>query len=659
MDDKKTDFTFGLFIGFAMLFLLIDLSFVFFLPDSQLHGISLPKTEFITQLYSVFSILHDTILGNYFLNKFVIIAFISIASAVKNVKLKPKEEQNQTPVFNYFIYAFFSAGIFISSKFLIGKIPFGYAVIDILMFFLFGYYAAKITTYYNSGLLKDRFGLEGRKFKQLDKLIENEYSVNIKTADGWINIVNPFRAVMVLGTPGSGKSYAVLLEAIEQHIKKGFSLFLYDFKFDDLTKFAYNCFIRYKKNYKTEPEFCIINFDDPSRTHRSNPLQPDLMFDFSDAVESAKSVLFGLNKSWIDKEGEFFVEGPINFLAICIWALKLEQGGKYCSLPHVIELISKEYSQLFGFLKKFIDDTSIQNVTDASIQNVLAAFSSALENEAYDQLEGQVASVRNGLTRLTSPVIYYVMTTGEEEFENVSLDFNNPDKPKILCIGNNPKRQQVYSACISLYNSTVTRLANSKDRLKSAFIYDELPTLSMPKGTLDNLIATGRSNKVAVWLGFQDKQQLNRDFGEKNSKAVFNTIGNIITGMVTGDTSQNLSKMFGKIKVMKKSHSVNKGVITENFSEEMQDAISASRLSTLPTGWFAGQVADSFDQQIEQKFFHSQIIVDKQHRDKLDTYEIPLIFDFNKLGLTQENVLMAVFKKVRNDIKNLLAEFTD
>lgn len=114
---------------------------------------------------------------------------------------------------------------------------------------------------------------------------------------------------------------------------------------------------------------------------------------------------------------------------------------------------------------------------------------------------------------MISPQLYWVMTGND-----FSLDINNPKEPKLLCVGNNPDRQNIYSAALGLYNSRIVKLINKKGQLKSTVIIDELPTIYF-RG-LDNLIATARSNKVAVCLGFQDFSQLNRDYGEKESKVV-------------------------------------------------------------------------------------------------------------------------------------------
>jgi len=90
-----------------------------------------------------------------------------------------------------------------------------------------------------NNLMEDVFNMENESFQQETRLIENEYSVNLPTRfyynkkwnNGWINVVNPFRASLVLGTPGSGKSYAVVNSYIKVQIEKGFALYCYDYKF--------------------------------------------------------------------------------------------------------------------------------------------------------------------------------------------------------------------------------------------------------------------------------------------------------------------------------------------------------------------------------------------------------------------------------------------
>ena len=300
---------------------------------------------------------------------------------------------------------------------------------------------------------------------------------------GWINVVNPFRATIVLGTPGSGKSYAIVNNYIKQQIEKGFAMYIYDFKFDDLSTIAYNHLLKNLDKYKVKPKFYVINFDDPRRSHRCNPINPNFMSDISDAYESAYTIMLNLNRSWIQKQGDFFVESPIILLAAIIWFLKIYKGGKYCTFPHAIELLNKPYADVFTILTSYPE-----------LENYLSPFMDAWQGGAQDQLQGQIASAKIPLSRMISPQLYWVMTG-----DDFSLDINNPKETKILCVGNNPDRQNIYSAALGLYNSRIVKLINKKGQLKSSVIIDELPTIYF-RG-LDNLIATARSNKVAVCLG--------------------------------------------------------------------------------------------------------------------------------------------------------------
>ena len=103
----------------------------------------------------------------------------------------------------------------------------------------------------------------------------------------------------MLGTPGSGKSYAVVNSYIKQQIEKGYATYIYDFKFPDLSTIAYNHLLRHLDGYKVRPKFYVINFDDPSRSHRCNPLNPKFMTDISDAYESSYNIMLNLNRTWV------------------------------------------------------------------------------------------------------------------------------------------------------------------------------------------------------------------------------------------------------------------------------------------------------------------------------------------------------------------------
>ena len=499
-----------------------------------------------------------------------------------------------------------------------------------------------------NNLMDDVFNTENESFMQETRLMENEYSVNLPTRfyykkkwnKGWINVVNPFRASMVLGTPGSGKSYAIVNNYIKQQIEKGFAMYIYDYKFPDLSEIAYNHLLNHLDAYKMKPQFYVINFDDPRKSHRCNPINPAFMTDISDAYESAYTIMLNLNRSWIQKQGDFFVESPIILLAAIIWFLKIYENGKYCTFPHAIEFLNRPYAQIFPILTSYDE-----------LANYLSPFMDAWEGGAQDQLQGQIASAKIPLSRMISPALYWVMTG-----DDFSLDINNPDEPKVLVVGNNPDRQNIYSAALGLYNSRIVKLINKKKQLKSSVIIDELPTIYF-RG-LDNLIATARSNKVAVCLGFQDFSQLTRDYGDKESKVIQNTVGNVFSGQVVGETAKTLSERFGKVLQQRQSMTINRNDKSTSISTQMDSLIPASKISNLTQGMFVGAVSDNFDERIDQKIFHAEIVVDSAKVSaEMKAYQpIPVIVDFtNKDGSDNlKETIEANYRKIKEEILSLV-----
>ena len=495
-----------------------------------------------------------------------------------------------------------------------------------------------------NNLMDDVFNTENESFMQETRLMENEYSVNLPTRfyykkkwnKGWINVVNPFRASMVLGTPGSGKSYAIVNNYIKQQIEKGFAMYIYDYKFPDLSEIAYNHLLHHLDAYKVKPQFYVINFDDPRKSHRCNPINPAFMTDISDAYESAYTIMLNLNRSWIQKQGDFFVESPIILLAAIIWFLKIYENGKYCTFPHAIEFLNRPYAQIFPILTSYDE-----------LANYLSPFMDAWEGGAQEQLQGQIASAKIPLSRMISPALYWVMTG-----DDFSLDINNPKEPKVLVVGNNPDRQNIYSAALGLYNSRIVKLINKKKQLKSSVIIDELPTIYF-RG-LDNLIATARSNKVAVCLGFQDFSQLTRDYGDKESKVIQNTVGNVFSGQVVGETAKTLSERFGKVLQQRQSMTINRNDKSTSISTQMDSLIPASKISNLTQGMFVGAVSDNFDERIDQKIFHAEIVVDsaKVSAEMKQYQPIPKINAFqNKDGSDNlKETIEANYKRVKQEI---------
>jgi hypothetical protein len=487
----------------------------------------------------------------------------------------------------------------------------------------------------------DIFNKENETFPQEERLIQNDFSVNLparynlkgKTVSSWINFINPMRGLLVMGSPGAGKSYFIIQHIIKQHIEKGFSMFVYDFKYDDLSRIAYNHFLKCKyKQYKVEPKFYVINFDDLNRCHRCNPLDPSGMNDITDAVESARTILLGLNRSWIKRQGEFFVESPINFLTSIIWFLRKYQGGEYCTLPHVIELMQAPYEKLFPVLKR-----------ETEIEAYLNPFVSAFENRSLEQLQGQIDAARIGIARLSSPSLYYVLSGSD-----FTLDINNPNAPKIVCLANNPQKQQVYGAVLSLYISRMIKIINQRNKIKSSLIFDEFPTIYF--NGIDNLIATARSNKVATTIAVQDYSQLKNEYSREQAEVILNIMGNIISGQVSGESAKFLSEKFGRIMQDRQSISINSNDTSISKSKQLEQAIPASTIASLSSGEFVGMVADNPDQVISLKTFHCKITNDHDALKKeTDSYlEIPEINNVNT-SIIQKN-----YQQIKQDVLDLI-----
>jgi hypothetical protein len=487
---------------------------------------------------------------------------------------------------------------------------------------------------------KDIFNKENETFPQEERLLENEFSINLparynlrgRWRRSWINIPNPFRALLVLGSPGSGKSYFIIRHAITQHIKKGFTMFVYDFKFSDLSDIAYNTYLKHKHLYPVAPQFYVINFDDLSRSHRCNPLERSTMSDITDAAESARTILMGLNREWIKRQGDFFVESPINFLSAVIWFLCRYRDGEYCTLPHVIELMQVDYDTLFSVLR-----------TEKEIEVLINPFITAYLNDAMEQLEGQIAAAKVAMARLSSPHLYYVLSGND-----FTLDINNPAAPKIVCMGNNPQKIQIYGAVLSLYVNRLVKLVNRKGGQKSSLIFDEFPTIYL--NNMDSLIATARSNKVATTLGVQDFSQLRKDYGREQAEVIMNITGNIISGQVTGDTAKQLSERFGKIMQDRSSYSINSSDTSISRSKQLESAIPPSKIAALSSGEFVGMVADNPDQKIELKAFHCEILNDhKALQKEQEGYEQLPVFKHLDNANIQRNYL-----QIKQDIQDLV-----
>ena len=500
----------------------------------------------------------------------------------------------------------------------------------------------------NVNLMKDRFNLENESFPQVQAYEGNEYSVNLETIyqyrkkqhEGWINVVNPFRGTIVIGTPGSGKSYSVVLPFIKQHLEKGFAMCVYDFKYPDLSQVTYNYFLKAKKE-KALPEsagFYVINFENISKSFRCNPLAPELMESPIDAFESSRTILYNLNREWIRKQGEFFAESAVSFFAAVIWFLKKYKKGEYCTLPHAIELLQLDYDDLFPILAR-----------EKDVENIINPFVNAHRRGASKQLEGQLGGLKIAIAKIISKEIYWICSGND-----FSLDINNPKRPKVVCLANNPLRIEMYGAVLSLFITRMMKVINQKGQHKSSLIFDELPTIYF-RG-LDTLIATARSNRISTLAGLQTIDQLIRDYGKEQANAMLTNIGNVFAGQSIGETAKFIQNRMGKILQERQTININRELQTSTFTTQMDFLVPEGKIATLPQGYMVGQVADNFDQQVSQRNFNCLIDVDTQAIEKEEQQfeDIPDIYSFDDI----EKVLENNRNKICNDIVEILRDDT-
>jgi YWFCY protein/Type IV secretory system Conjugative DNA transfer len=491
----------------------------------------------------------------------------------------------------------------------------------------------------------DLFNRLHESFPQEETLISNPHSINLRARyeyqgiqkDSWINIVNPFRGCLLAGNPGSMKTVGFVEPFIKQEIAHGFSMLIYDFKFDDLSKIAYNYFLKYRDRYPEKASFHTINFDDLRRTSRCNPLHPSILRRMPDAAEAARSILLGLNPDWMSKAGDFWVESSVNLVTALIWWLRKYQDGKYCSWAHVIELAATPHKELFAILRAQTD-----------IQTLINPFIDAFLHNNFDQLDGQTASAKIGLARLALPSLYYVLTGND-----FSLELNDPDQPTILCLGNSPQNSTVYGALFSVYINTINRIANKKGRLPLGIILDECT--SVVATSLDKTLASGRSNLMAFLIVIQDISQLKLAYGKPYADVLFNVCGNYFCGQATGDTAREFSERFGKS--MQDRESINIGGTDTSITQSahLENLIPVSRITSLSSGEFVGMVADNPDQPIPQKAFCARLQVDLPALQKeKDSYvDLPVIREVTEETLQQN------YRQIKKDIARLITEETD
>lgn len=604
---------FGFLIGFSLVMFDIILT------------LGLPKFRFIESTICNY---FDWICKNKLNLKVIYLAFLSVCSMGINVRKIPKK--NKYKISSLVLVIFFLLISFLSI--FLTNSPILYSAITILTPILLISTIIIFRRYFSYFSKDDQFNESNQFFSQEKSKLTNQYSVNLKMKKGWINVINPFRGSIVMGNPGSGKTFSVIEEFIRQQLLKGFSFMIYDFKFPSLTQVTYNFYKDSGRDFK----FNIINLDEIEYSQFINPLDSSLIQKTSDAIEASQTVLFNLNKEWIEKK-DFFAQSAISYFAACIYYLKLYKDGSFCTLPHAISLASQSDEVVFKIFEQ-----------EPELNFLLTPFKDALEKNAFEQLAGQTASARIPLSQIATKELFWVMGNNVYPSMNVDININLLDNQSMLVLGNNPRTQKTNAPALGLIVTQLMKSINVQNRAPSSLIIDELPTLYFMG--LDNLMATARSNKVSTVLGFQDLEQLKRDYGDKSAQTIFNIAGNIFSGAVKSNTAKELQEIFGKTKQKVKNISMDTNVTTTSINEQFEYILPQSKISQLSQGEFVGLLADNFGQELNRKIFRGVIMPNK---DRFHVKEVPLPKN-EKLPNELDDYINLNFRRINDEISILI-----
>jgi traG family protein len=533
----------------------------------------------------------------------------------------------------------------------------GYALLSLVGAVITQMGADSISKYMQQKMGQDRWNVEEESFAQNQELVETPTSVNIpylfrhnrKTNKGWINI-NPFRGTMVLGTPGSGKSFGIINPAIRQMMSKGFCLCIYDFKFPDLAQIAYYQYLLKKqkdKDYKHD--FFVINLNDVEKSKRVNPFKKEYIQTLAEAQEMAESMVSALQKGGSSGGGgseQFFTQSAINFLSSCIYYFATYENGRFSTLPHLLSFMNRSYEEIFTTLFQHEELTSL-----------LSPFKSAYDNKAFDQLEGQVGTLKIFLSRLATKESFWVFS-GDE----IQLKISDKENPSTIILASDPATQDINSALYSSVLNRTLKLINSKGNYPSGVIADEFPTIYIHK--IDNVIATARSNKVAVVLGLQEIPQLRQFYKKEVADTISAIIGNILSGSARDkNTLDWLEKMFGKIKQKTYSQSISNQGTTTSINEKMDNMIPAGKIAALRTGEMVGMIAGSEENNSEEyksSAISGKINLDmKAIKEEEENYvKMPTYYSFiDKTGKDRkEETLMANYRRITKEVELIIKE---
>ena len=168
--------------------------------------------------------------------------------------------------------------------------------------------------------------------------------------------------------------------------------------------------------------------------------------------------------------------------------------------------------------------------------------------------------------------------------------------------------------------------------------------------------------KVYVRFGgeYPETRHRNMKMGVGYLAYVINTVGNIFSGQVVGETAKTLSERFGKVLQKRQSISINRQEVSTSINTQMDSLIPPSKISGLTQGMFVGSVSDNFTERIEQKIFHAEIVVDtaKVKREENHYQPIPIINDFKDTDGNDcmKQAIQDNYNQIKEDVKQIVKD---
>lgn len=447
-----------------------------------------------------------------------------------------------------------------------------------------------------------------------------DYVFGLPTLKGLIKITNPFAGILVAAGPGAGKSFSIIEPIITQAIEKGFTGIIYDYKFP-----AFAQVVQAASKHSKKTQIYYVNFDDLTRSHRVNPIHPDIIVTKSHANSAADTIM----KNLIKGENNFFNSNATTYLGGIIWFLR-EEYPQFCTLPHVMRLAAQPVKQVVPLISK-----------NEEVETSIASIKTAIDEGAGKQLAGVIATLQDALGKINIRSICYVLTGND-----FTLDLNNPDSPKLMVIGNNDDLKAVYGPVIALIVANTIKKLNQRGKLPSLVCLDEAPTLFIPD--FANLPATGRENKISTLVGTQDFSQLEMMYSAQEKDAILNTLSNRFYGRMPHEPSaQYVVRIWGKEYVEQRSQSISQpriGEVTKTKSDSYslvhRDRVDVQEVVDLKKGEFFGQLVES-----DVSYFRANMKPAPIDREPLPAFK----------EVTEADI-KANYSQIVQDIKSLLGE---